>query len=372
MIAPKKLRSSNIELYRIVVMLFIVMHHMVANSGVLDVMDVQPTATHSIVLYLVGMWGKTGINCFVLITGWFMCKSHITAHKFFKLLLWIMFYNLAIALIFRLTGYAAYSIKGIIAATMPVKSITYDFIGCYLLFYLFIPFLNKMIDNLNGKEHALLVILCLFTYSLLPTLHVRITFNYVTWFCILYLIASYLRLHPIPQQKNLKLWAWTTIFLVLLASVSVIALIYFNVHRGVDTSIVRIYQLVHDSNKLFAVLIAVSSFLMVINIKMQHSHIINTISASVFGVLLIHANSDWMRQWLWKDVCDMSGHYDSPNFYAYIITVPIAILAACILIDHVRLALLEKPTLRIADNIYLDVRAKVKQYYRELFQNEYK
>ena len=34
---------------------------------------------------------------------------------------------------------------------------------------------------------------------------------------------------------------------------------------------------------------------------MKHVKLINTISASTFGVLLIHANSDFMRQWLWND-----------------------------------------------------------------------
>ena len=332
---------------------------MVVNSGMLDIIMSQPTSTRSITLYLMGMWGKTGINCFVLITGWFMCKKHITAHKFFKLLLWVMFYNFVIALTFQLTGYSDYSIKDLLWATLPVKSITDDFIGCYLLFYLFIPFLNKMIDNMNGKEHALLVIICLFTYTLLPTFHIKITFNYVTWFCILYLIASYLRLYPIPQQNNIKLWSKATIILMLLASASVVGLIYFNVNRGVDTSIVRIYQLVHDSNRLFAVLIAVSSFLMVINIKMRHSHIINTISASTFGVLLIHANSDSMRQWLWKDACDMCGHYYSPEFFAYIIIIPIVIFTGCILIDHIRLILLEKPALRVVDKTYSVVRTRL-------------
>lgn len=37
-IAIKKVRDSNLELYRIIVMLLIVAHHYVVNSGLLDVM----------------------------------------------------------------------------------------------------------------------------------------------------------------------------------------------------------------------------------------------------------------------------------------------------------------------------------------------
>lgn len=37
-ITIKKVRDSNLELYRIIVMLLIVAHHYVVNSGLLDVM----------------------------------------------------------------------------------------------------------------------------------------------------------------------------------------------------------------------------------------------------------------------------------------------------------------------------------------------
>ena len=80
-----KERNSNLELYRIIVMLLIVAHHYVVNSGLMSVMKEEPLHIQSIFLYLFGMWGKTGINCFVMITGYFMCKSHISLRKFMKL-----------------------------------------------------------------------------------------------------------------------------------------------------------------------------------------------------------------------------------------------------------------------------------------------
>ena len=91
-----RIRNSNLELYRIVVMLLIVAHHYIVNSGVLDLMYEHPFSGNAIFLFLYGMWGKIGINCFVLITGYFMCKHKITARKFLKLFLEIEFYNIII------------------------------------------------------------------------------------------------------------------------------------------------------------------------------------------------------------------------------------------------------------------------------------
>lgn len=87
--SPKQ-RSSNLELYRIIVMMLIVAHHYVVLSGLAGtegVLNHDPLSVNSIYLYLFGMWGKTGINCFMLITGYFMCTSNISWRKFIKLYL---------------------------------------------------------------------------------------------------------------------------------------------------------------------------------------------------------------------------------------------------------------------------------------------
>lgn len=73
-------RDSNIELYRIVTMILIVAHHYVVNSGLTSLngpLSACPTSFHSLLLLIIGAFGKTGINCFVFITGYFMCKSNI-------------------------------------------------------------------------------------------------------------------------------------------------------------------------------------------------------------------------------------------------------------------------------------------------------
>ena len=84
-----KVRNSNLELFRIMTMLLIVAHHYVVNSGLAAVggpIYADPTNPRSLFLLLLGAGGKIGINCFVLITGYFMCQSSITPKKFVKLL----------------------------------------------------------------------------------------------------------------------------------------------------------------------------------------------------------------------------------------------------------------------------------------------
>lgn len=139
-----KKRDSNLELFRIITMLLIVAHHFVVNSGLIDdgVIYSSPFSVNSIFLLIFGAWGKTGINCFLLITGYFMCKSHITINKYIKLLFEIYFYKIVISCIFWITKYETFSVKSLLLTLLPFKNIEHNFTGCFLLFYLFIPFIN--------------------------------------------------------------------------------------------------------------------------------------------------------------------------------------------------------------------------------------
>lgn len=345
-VSAKKVRNSNLELYRIIVMLLIVMHHYVVNSGLTPLMGADLLSSKSTFLYLLGMWGKTGINCFVLITGYFMCKSEITLRKFLKLLLEIEFYKIVIYLLFVAFGYIDFSLKSFLFQSLPVHSITDGFASCYLVFFLFIPFLNILIRNISKKQHQLLLGLLLSVYSLLYfTPYIKVSYNYVTWFCILYVIGSYLRLYPAKNLEQ-KFWLKWLVATILLSMLSVVFMAWLNT-RGLHYGI---YYFVSDSNAPLAVLVSICAFMYFKNLEIKQSKFINIVGGGTFGVLLIHANSDTMRQWLWKDVCDNAGQYVSSNIYLHAILVPIAVFVVCSVIEYFRMRTIETPLLNFTYN----------------------
>ena len=337
---PKQ-RYSNLELYRIIVMLLIVAHHYVVNSGLMDELSHEPLCAKSIYFYLFGMWGKTGINCFVLITGYFMCKSHITLRKFMKLLLQIEFYNVAINAVFALTGYHHFGLREAVLALLPVRSIADGFTSCFLVFYLFIPFLNVLVSHLDRRQHALLVALCLFTYTLMGTFNCfHVTMNYVSWFCVLYFIASYIRIYGFLPKLSTAKWGGITCLSIIVSVLSVLRLVVIAHRIGADHF--NVYRYVADSNVLFAVTTSVSSFMFFKGLRMGYHRWINTVAACTFGVLLIHANSDTMRQWLWRDAVDCAGAFHAPHAWLYATAAVLLIFAACAAVDYVRIHTVEK------------------------------
>lgn len=337
-------RSSNLELYRIVCMLLIVAHHYVVNSGLSSMgepLTVDFTSGNSIFLTLFGAWGKVGINCFIMITGYFMCTSEITVRKFLKLLVQIYFYRMLLFPIFLASGYETLSALRIIKLLMPFGGFSDDFVSCFIIFYLTIPFLSMLTRNMNRSQHELLLLILLGIYTVLgsvPTFNIR--FNYITWFGVIFFVASYIRIYPRAIYENRRLWGWMTLLSISLAIISILLLRkLFGERLGMG------YLLLSDCNKIFAVSVAVASFLWFKSMNIKYCKVINAVGAATFGVLLIHANSNAMRQWLWKDFVDVVGHYETlatSELVLYSIGVVLAIFVICNLIDQLRIATIEK------------------------------
>ena len=199
-------RQSNLELFRIICMLMIVAHHYVVNSGLIGeggFLMSDYSSGNSIFLSLFGVWGKTGINCFMMITGYFMCTNKISLRKFVKLMCQIYFYKLIIFLVFLCFGREIISIKNLIKLIMPFWGFNNNFTSCFIVFWLTIPFLNILIQNMNKKQHKMLIILMMSIYTIFGSIpYFNVTFNYVVWFGIIYIISSYIRLYPDPIFKK--------------------------------------------------------------------------------------------------------------------------------------------------------------------------
>ncbi len=277
-----------------------------------------------------------------------MCVSRITVRKFVKLLAQIYFYQLLFYPIFLLTGYDTFSVTKLVKLLMPFWGFGNGFTSCFIIFYLTIPFWTILVQNMSKKQHCLLLALLLGCYTLLGSIPTfRVSFNYITWFGIIFLVASYIRLYPNPIFERRSFWGWITLLVFVLSMISV-----FVLQKRFSAN----YFLLSDCNKVLAVAVAVSSFLWFKNLNIKHSKIINAIGASTFGVLLIHANGDAMRTWLWTDTVNAAGHFSLSlgNLILFSIGVVLAVFTVCSIIDQLRIQLLEKPFFKWYDKHFGD------------------
>ena len=343
-------RRSNLELYRIITMLFIIAHHYVVHSGLRGLGPVaeDPLSFHSMFILVFGAWGKTGINCFILITGYFMCTRNITLKKFLKLFCEIMFYMILVVILIEATGYQHLSFSEVLSYLLPIRDLNTDFYCGFLVFYLFIPFLNILVRHMGERTHVRLLALLSFAYIFLGTVPgFSVTMNNSVWFIVLYFIASYIRLYPKKLFSNRRFWGIATLACIFVSALSVVLCTRFGVAsgRGISSS----WHFVMDSNTLLAVLTALSSFMYFNNLNIPRSRIINTIASTTFGVLLIHANGAATARWLWTDLLHtVESHATAFGYLHALLCVPL-VFAAASCIDLLRIRFIERPFFKVLD-----------------------
>lgn len=158
----------------------------------------------------------------------------------------------------------------------------------------------------------------------------------------MHIIASYIRLYPMKKENDTNFWFRITILSIVLAMLSVV---------GIRLTGLGAYYLVSDSNAPFALLVAISSFMLFKSIEVPYSKFINTVAASTFGVFLIHTNSDEMRQWLWDDTLQNITIFGSPYLYIHAVLSVVGVFCVCTLIDMVRRFAIEESIINFVESI---------------------
>jgi len=339
-IIHKAIRESNIELFRIFLMLMIISHHYVVNSGLTELYNPHEITWNMIFLELFGWGGKTGINCFLLITGYFMCQGRFTWRKFWKLVLELKFYILTIYAVFLLSGYETFQFQ---MAYKKLFSITMEFGrgfgGTYVCLFLLIPYLNRLISIFSKKEFERLLLILLSIQTVVSTFIYNSYYEYLLWYVTVYFVGSYIRLYPSRWMSNRLFINRMVAFSIVIIALSILVLTLSSFYVG---RMLPIYYFVSDSNKILAVLSSVSFFLFFLNLKLKPSKIINTIASATFGILLIHTSGDTMRRFLWRDTFHNVDWYDSPYLVIHSVLVVLSVYIVCAIIDLVRIRYIER------------------------------
>lgn len=343
-----EVRNSNLELYRIIVMIMIIAHHYVVNSGLPDLINNNLVTDNSLFFSVFGSFGKTGINCFVLITGYFMCRKEISLRKWLKLLICILTYSL-------LFGVFLLGLSYLSEMDMP-SPITYrygfistSFVYSYLLFYLFIPVLNILIKNIDQTQHKRLLVLLVFVFVCCSFIE-RGGLHYVAWFSVLYMIGSYLRNYPFKRDKDVRFWGTLTAISFTASVVSVLAIMYCYKIMGRHPSMWLSHIMLSDSNAPMALLNAVTSFMWFKNIQIKHSKWINTLASCCFGILIIHSFTVGVPHLLWHVIFDCAGHYNTALYWIYAPMAVMIVFSVCACIELIRIKTIETPMLNWAED----------------------
>ena len=346
------MRNSNIELLRIVAMLAIIAHHYVVNSTVTGLFDpLHPTA-NQVFLQLWGMWGKTAINVFVLITGYFMCESRLTAKRYCKILFEIIFYSWVMWFVLSAFGCETITWKGVFNRLI-LLDITANqdggFVPGFMWMYLLIPGMNVYLHAASKRNLYASVGVLLAMFTLCGTFLIANVYHHVFWYVTLYFVGAIIRMYPFGWMSRNKVCAPLFCSAIVLSWCSVLAFDFIGWYFGKAGWASMWQYMVSDSHKLFAFGVALMAFLTFKNLRMTQSRFINAVASTTFGVLLIHAATDGMRKWLWRDFVNVPGAYAMPlvSLIGYSFIVMIGVFAVCSALDYLRIRFIERPIFKL-------------------------
>ena len=139
------------------------------------------------------------------------------------------------------------------------------------------------------------------------------------------------------------MWGWCSLFSIIICALLII--------KCYDLG--NPYYFVADSQKFFGVITSITLFMFFKNLHFKNKFI-NTVSSTILGVLLIHANSDTMIKWLWVDTFKNTSYVDCVYCIPHAILSVMTIFIICCLIDLFRQKLIEKPFFKLIDNKLLN------------------
>lgn len=344
-----KVRESNLELLRIVSMLMIVFHHYIMH-GIILPCEGNPALSQAVnysgfeaILKSVNFGGTFGINCFVLISGYFMIKQATHIRKLFILWGQVVFYTVVL---FFVTIYAcdAYreslptiGFSSVFALFFPLFFGKYWFITTYVALCILSPYLNLLLTRLSEKDfRKVLVVL------LLASLYFQC--GAIISFILLYSIAAYVRLYSPFQSRSGAFW----LLLSLAGGVIYIGSTILAESCTLNSVVAKIWALVPSCSTY---VMSVCCFMFFCSLRIKPNRLINTIAGTTLGIYLIHDHTE-VRCVLWKYL----GAYEwmqQPYFILHCVASVLGIFMVCSLLDYIRMLTLSRLWEKCVDSILM-------------------
>ena len=168
----KKARKTGLDILKIFSMIFVIIYHITLYG--IDLVNIQQ--------YSMPYWMITGlkcvsivsVNCFILVTGYFLSKSHVNYKKLIGLWIQVEMYSVGVYLFLCMlpgTG-IDFQVKILLKQMLPILTNQYWFFTDYLLLMVFIPLLNIFVQNVSRKKFKRTLLVLLITFSVLPTFNI--------------------------------------------------------------------------------------------------------------------------------------------------------------------------------------------------------
>lgn len=334
----KNMRLSNIELLRIMSMVMVVIHHFICFGVGLFPMfhGLQPLAINSVGWCIADAFVIVGVNCFVLISGFFKIK-----------LKWKSLLNIiSICIFFRLCSVAIDSIffKQPISFgdffkyclfIFEQRGTYFWFIRSYLLLLIIAPILNRAFDNTTRKfDFGVFFVLSFINVYLgfFRQNPINTDGYNLSNFIYIYYIGHIISKYKIYNRLNIGKWGICYVVFSISIGILACALGHFSLKKG---------WLMYNYNSPLVLLSAFFLFNFFCKLNMS-SKIINKIGSSCLAVYLFHEQGEF-REFIYGFISNVYNSDSLLIFMTKCLCVICLIFLVSIALDNIRKYICKRP-----------------------------
>ncbi len=336
-----KERKISLDYFRILIMGFIVTLHILGVSGLFyninDGNISKVTINYCFISWLEAFC-VSGVNCFVLLSGYFLVDDEFKKNKVISLIGQTLFYSISITIIIMIFNNEPIGINSLVQSFFPVILSKYWFITAYIVLYILSPYINLIINSLNKKElgRLIIILVCIFSgwktlVPFAPTLDSTKGYG-IIWFIVLYFIGAYIKRHFYSEKRS-KYYFYIYFLITFAIFIFKISMIYLSSKYNYFS---KVQNALYHYNSLSVLGASVALFIAFVQKSdLRPNKWVMKISGLTLGVYLIHEHF-LFREILWLDIVKIQLHVEN-KFLPIIIFISVfGVFISCILIEYLR------------------------------------
>ncbi len=216
----QKTREYGIDIMRSLSMLAVVVLHLITHGGLGKGYEID--TAEGVIVWLLELVSYPAVDCFVLISGYLLCRSHFKLSRLVRVWLMAASWSVIIQTLFFIKSPESISIGAVLRMFTPILAGRYWFLNAYIVMMLFSPVLNYLLQQLPKYTLKGTIFCAVAIYSVAPVLALgndvfstQMGYSF-SWFMVLYVIGGYVRLYGRSWDKK-KAWYFLAGYAVLVA-----------------------------------------------------------------------------------------------------------------------------------------------------------
>lgn len=279
----KKIRNSNIEVLRFLLMTFILIWHIIVHGYNFQAIGFEGftyKANVPLSLFFASLT-LPATYCFVFISGYFGITLRL--NKLIELALWCIFVSVGVTFIKKFLLHDEISMRELWEAFFPITANKWWFMTAYVQLFVLSPFLNYGMEKLcQRKQQIVLLLIYLFSIARM-FMGCANAGSSLMGVVFVYLLGRYFKQHGVWNYNKSRLCYLISLIAFFVITMSVY---YISCISGKKSILKLIFYFMGYANPLIIVM-AISIFFIVLHQRVWENKVVNKLLAANLFIYLI-------------------------------------------------------------------------------------